>query len=103
MQPRTKEIIKAAYDVLEQYHPMTLRQVYYQLVSKQIIENNQSKYQSLSNMLVEARQENIIPWEWIEDRVRQPQGVPMWSDLNDFCTLLGMLTDAMFGRINLPM
>lgn len=84
MQPRTKEIIKAAYDVLEQYHPMTLRQVYYQLVSKQIIENNQSKYQSLSNMLVEARQENIIPWEWIEDRVRQPQGVPMWSDLNDF-------------------
>lgn len=35
-------------------------------------------------MLVKARQQGIIPWDWIEDRIRQPRVVSMWRDLADF-------------------
>jgi hypothetical protein len=53
---------------------MTVRQVYYQLVSGQVIENSVSAYKAVSNALVDARQEGLIPWSWIEDRLRQPRG-----------------------------
>lgn len=84
---KTIELINAAIEALKQYQdelPMTLRQVYYELVSRQIIENTRSRYQALSDALVYARKKGIIPWEWIEDRLRQPQFVSMWNGLKDF-------------------
>ena len=81
---KTLALIGAARQVLEEYHPMTLRQVYYQLVSRQVISNNKSQYQRLSRALVTARQLSMIPWEWIEDRTRQPRHVDMWDGLADF-------------------
>jgi len=63
---------------------MTVRQVYYQLVSGLVIENKRSQYQAVSKALVYARKTGEIPWEWIEDRLRQPRKVRMWNDLSDF-------------------
>src|SRR5262249_12747143 len=62
----------------------TVRQVYYQLVARQIIENSRSAYQAVSKALVRARREETIPWEHIEDRLRQPRHVSMWDGLRDF-------------------
>jgi hypothetical protein len=73
-----------AAEILRQYHPMTVRQVYYQLVSRQVIENSRSAYQSVSKALVAARREGLIPWAHIEDRLRRPRCAPMWSGLPDF-------------------
>ena len=56
---------------LRQYWPLTLRQVYYQLVAAEYIENRQSQYQALSKLLKQARIEGLIPWEAIEDRIRR--------------------------------
>ena len=84
MQEQTEHLIHQAYKVLASHRPMTLRQVFYRLVAAQIIENTQAKYKSLSRTLVRARQEEMIPWDWIEDRLRQPRAVPMWSGLDDF-------------------
>ncbi len=81
---KTVELIETARTVLEEHRPMTVRQVYYQLVSRQVIENTRSQYQSVSKALVAARQEGIIPWNWIEDRLRRPRSVSMWTDLADF-------------------
>ncbi|MFH1110713.1 MAG: hypothetical protein V1790_16170, partial [Planctomycetota bacterium] len=80
---RTNSIIDAAYEVLALHHPMTVRQVYYQLVSRQVIENNRGQYHAVSNLLVDARKDGSIPWGWIEDRLRRPRAVPMWDDLAD--------------------
>jgi hypothetical protein len=63
---------------------MTVRQVYYQLVSRQVIENNRGQYQAVSNALVDARKDGLIAWEWIEDRLRRPREVRMWDGLPDF-------------------
>ena len=77
---KTLRLIEAAREVLQADHPMTVRQVYYQLVSRQVIENNRGQYQAVSNALVSARQEGVIAWEWIEDRLRRPREVAMWED-----------------------
>lgn len=81
---KTILIVETARAILTEYNPMTVRQVYYQLVSRQVIENNRSQYQAVSNALVDARKEGVIPWEWIEDRLRRPRAVLMWDDLADF-------------------
>jgi hypothetical protein len=71
---KTERIIQEAHTILAAYHPMTVRQVYYQLVSRQVVENNRGQYQAVSDALVAARREGIIPWDWIEDRLRQVHG-----------------------------
>lgn len=81
---KTLELIETAQEILSAYHPMTVRQVYYQLVSRQVIKNNRSQYRAVSNALVDARKDGTIPWEWIEDRLRRPRTVSMWDDLADF-------------------
>ena len=40
---KTLAMLQVAKEVLEATHPMTVRQVYYQLVSRQVIENNRSQ------------------------------------------------------------
>ena len=77
-------IIVEAEAVLAERNPMTVRQVYYQLVSRQVIENNRSQYQAVSNALVTARKQGAIPWNWIEDRLRRPRQIAMWEGLADF-------------------
>lgn len=81
---KTQNIIDQAHEILSEFHPMTVRQVYYQLVSRQVVENNRSRYQAVSDALVDARLEGLIPWEWIEDRLRRPRKVSMWNDLTAF-------------------
>jgi hypothetical protein len=63
---------------------MTVRQVYYQLVSRQVVENTRCRYQSVSDALVAGRKEGRIPWDWIEDRIRRPRHVSMWNSPKDF-------------------
>lgn len=78
---KTLELLETATRILAANHPMTLRQVYYQLVSRQAIKNNKSQYQAVSNILADARKDGTVPWEWMEDRTRRPRAVSMWADL----------------------
>lgn len=84
MRDKTQLLIKHAYKVLsdESLRPMTLRQIHYELVSKQLVENTIPSYKALSRALVKARKTGAIPWDWIEDRLRQPRTVSMWRDLS---------------------
>ncbi len=81
---KTLALIAAAHEILEEQHPMTVRQVYYQLVSRQAIKNRQSEYDRVQRALVGARRDGVIAWDWIEDRLRRPCEVSMWDDLSDF-------------------
>jgi hypothetical protein len=83
-QPKTIQRLEAAVDVLRAHRPMTVRQVYYQLVSRQVIKNNRSMYQAVSDLLVTARKDGTIAWDDIEDRLRRPRTVSMWRNLPAF-------------------
>jgi len=63
--------------IIEDYrlqgYKLTLRQLYYQLVSRNIIPNKPEEYAKLSNILVKGRMAGIVDWEAIEDRIRIPK------------------------------
>ncbi len=91
-------------DILEEYkndgYVLTLRQLYYQLVSKDIIPNNDKEYAKLSNILKKGRMCGIVDWAAIEDRVRVPK-IPYYVDgiddaIND--TILHYRLDRMKGQ-----
>lgn len=61
---------------LKQNLKLTLRQLYYQLVSKNIIENKERSYKNLSSLVSDARLAGLLDWDAIEDRIRVPK-VPL--------------------------
>lgn len=82
-----KDKLYKVLDILEElkaYQPLTLRQVYYQMVGKGYIENNKSQYNMLSDLIKWARIDKYIPWEIIEDRVRAFRDYRGWSTKEDF-------------------
>jgi len=62
---------------------VTLRQLYYQLVSRDIIPNRISAYAKLSGLLTDARYNGEIDWNAIEDRTRKPNIPNTFSDIKD--------------------
>jgi DNA topoisomerase VI subunit A len=56
----------------EQGYTLTLRQLYYQLVTRNIIPNLQKEYAKLSSLLVKGRMAGVVDWDAIEDRIRIP-------------------------------
>ncbi len=81
-------ILETVKTILGETKPMTLRQIYYQLVSKQVFENIKSNYDFLSGFLRDARKDGLISWTSIEDRTRRPRDVNMWEDVSDFIKTL---------------
>ena len=76
--------VQAVLDELRAYWPLTLRQVYYQLVAGLVIENNRSTYQKLSRILAKARIDNRVPWEALEDRARTMLESAGYVEKSDF-------------------
>lgn len=57
-------------DYMQQGYVLTVRQLYYQLVSKDIIENTEKSYKRITNMVNDARLAGLVDWDAIEDRTR---------------------------------
>lgn len=70
-------------DIIQEYadqgYKLTLRQLYYQLVSRAIVPNKTSEYAKLSTLLVKGRMAGFIDWNAIEDRIRIPY-LPYWVE-----------------------
>jgi hypothetical protein len=69
-----KVVVPAIFSIIEEmdeHLPMTVRQVYYQLVAREIIPNRQSEYQNVSRVLTTLRRNDHLPWNAIEDRTRR--------------------------------
>lgn len=66
------ETISAAlYNTLWEDHPMTVRQVFYQLVSKGVIEKSEAEYKgTVIRLLGDMRRDGRIPFHWIADNTR---------------------------------
>ena len=58
---------------------LTLRQLFYQLVTRNVIPNKVAEYAKLSNLLKEGRMAGIVDWSAIEDRLRLPYTPAAWD------------------------
>lgn len=61
--------------------PMTVRQLYYQLVARQMIDKTQQQYQAVSRYLCQMRREKEIPYDWIADNTRWQLKPKSWRSL----------------------
>ena len=64
-------IREAIYDVLATENPMTVRQCFYALTVRGMIEKSETQYNgTVVRLLTQMRREQIIPYSWISDNTR---------------------------------
>lgn len=69
--------------IIEEYeskgYSMTLRQLYYQLVARGMIENSDTEYNRLGGLVNDGRMAGLVSWTAIEDRGRNLMGLTTFS------------------------
>lgn len=89
---RSMELIGLADAIVDEYatqgFKLTLRQLYYQFVARDHIENSQRSYKNLGTLINNARLAGLIDWSAIEDRTRKLDSNSHWTspaDILDGC------------------
>jgi hypothetical protein len=76
-------IVDHANEIIQEYqakgYKLTIRQLFYQFVSRLWIENKQSEYEKLTVVVANARNAGLIDWDAIEDRTRSLRRNPSWD------------------------
>lgn len=87
MHGATLVLLNKVIAIVEEYsnagYRMTLRQLYYQLVARDIVPNKLAEYAKLSRILTDARMCGLIDWDFIEDRVRVRKMHSEFDDIPD--------------------
>jgi hypothetical protein len=84
----TTALIDACVEILKVESPMTIRQLFYRLVSAMIIANCLRDYQRVSKTMTKARDDGRIEYELIVDRSRATYRPGSFKSLTDFGKLL---------------
>jgi len=75
--PESKKLLAHCESIVEDYLAqglrLTLRQLYYQLVTKNLIPNSEKAYKSVGKLISNGRLAGELDWDAIEDRVRVPK------------------------------
>jgi hypothetical protein len=81
--PKSLGLITKCNDIILAYQAqgldLTLRQLYYQLVSRDIIPNNAKEYNNLGATIGDARLAGLVDWEAITDRTRNLRNLSHWT------------------------
>lgn len=79
----SKVIIAHANEIIQEYtaagYQLTLRQLYYQFVARDLLKNLQKNYHRLGSIINDARLAGLIDWNAIEDRTRNLRALPFWA------------------------
>lgn len=91
-----QRIVDAVNAVLDDFDgAMSLRQVFYQLVTQNVIRNTQKEYDKLGTIVKKARYAGLVDWDSIEDRGRVPRRASEFEGVDD-------LLDAALQSYRLP-
>ena len=75
------KLISTAISILTEEHPMTIRQLFYRLVSKHVIKNHISDYQKVIRLMTKARKDSRVAYRWIVDRSRSSYESHLWNNM----------------------
>ena len=84
LQLKKADDVMDVVDELTPDWPLTLRQIYYRLVAKGLIENSKSQYNMLSKLVKWMRIDEKLPWKVLEDATRRVTGKKGFENLQDF-------------------
>lgn len=86
-QKPTLKIIDQANEIITEYteagYTLTLRQLYYRFVAKNLLPNRDSSYDRLGSIINRARLAGLIDWLAIEDRTRFLRRLDSWERPRD--------------------
>jgi len=77
------QIINIVNDYCNQNITLTNRQIYYQLVAKDIIPNADEIYKRICKIITDSKYAGLIDWDAIEDRGRTPLKHPEWENVKE--------------------
>jgi hypothetical protein len=81
MAQRSVDLIAAMYIKAEAAHPITGRGIGYKLFTAGLIPSMaRAEMQRVYRLLKEARERDLIPWEWIVDETRSIERTSTWAD-----------------------
>lgn len=64
-------IRRSLWEIVREQQPMTVRQVFYQAVSRGVVEKKESEYKgTVGRLLKEMRLDDELAWDWIADNTR---------------------------------
>jgi hypothetical protein len=91
--PASLTRIQLANEILEEYgaqgYKLTLRQLYYKFVARNLVPNNQREYKKLGELVNDARLAGLIDWDAIVDHTRTLRGVNTWDSPADIIRSTG--------------
>src|SRR5512142_1979486 len=77
----TVNLIDAMVEIARAIQPCSVRALAYQLFNQKLISSmERPQTRKVSELSVVAREDGMIPWEWIVDPTRQEQEVATWED-----------------------
>lgn len=77
----------ALIEIVEQFSPVTVRQVFYQAVNRGLVPKSEAKgYRVVQRRLVALRESGEIPYGYIVDGTRYVHGYRRYNDLGEFTT-----------------
>jgi len=80
----TRQLIEEAAAILAEQSPMTIRQLFYRLVSIGAIENSRDDYQPVSTVMTKARNDGRIGFNAIVDRSRPEYMPKVYQDAAEY-------------------
>ena len=116
-------ICEAMFNLLEEEHPLTLRHVFYRMVSAGYVDKTESEYGStVGRLLIKMRRDGRVPYDWLADNTRwqikrhsylsvmdalaaaadsyrralwadSPVHVEVWTEKDAICSILYDVTD----------
>jgi hypothetical protein len=78
------KLAEAAGETLKAEKPMTLRQLFYRLISAGVLSNTPREYNRLGAILTRLREAGEVDRRWVVDHVRNTLKPSSWSGLADF-------------------
>jgi hypothetical protein len=70
-------------EYMEQGYTLTLRQLYYQFVARDIVSNTMQEYKRIGSVVNDARLAGRLDWDAIEDRTRNLEQLSTWDSPKD--------------------
>lgn len=85
--PESLALVSTMIRILDSYknqgYDLSLRQLYYQLVSRNVVPNTEQSYKRVGGILSDARLAGYIDWDMIVDRGRETTQNSHWDSISD--------------------
>ncbi len=85
---KSAALINMINDIVGEYERdgliLTVRQLYYQLVARDVIPNTEKSYKSITDLVNRAKLAGLVDWEMFEDRTRHFRTPTTWENVKNF-------------------